>query len=352
MRSIVFQNHGVGDVIMTYPLIRAMSQFPGDSVLVITKSDYEGQIVHLGCKGPGEVHTVGIRDLGRNNLTRFLRLTKRLRDHRPEASIVTWINPLYAGLLSWLSGARIRVGPYTKWSRRFYTIYQKFVLSATPDFHKTDTAIAAAELVGRSAEPDCHVEMSPEEVDRLTLPLLGEGGCRWIALGLGSGVNEAFKRLPLARVTKLVTQLHEAYPEVRLALLGGPGEKQINEAMVHADGFCGVNLTSRTSPAELLAVLKRCAVLISTCSGILHFAAAAQCPAIAFYGPTNPIYTGPYRTPLKAISRGLYCSPCYRREFPMGCNCPICMELDTMRAVTAAEEYMSGPDLRTSPGKA
>ena len=55
-----------------------------------------------------------------------------------------------------------------------------------------------------------------------------------------------------------------------------------------------VNLAGRTSVAEMVAALARCAVVVGNDTGPLHVAAALGKPVVGLYGKTDPKSVGPY----------------------------------------------------------
>jgi lipopolysaccharide heptosyltransferase I len=75
------------------------------------------------------------------------------------------------------------------------------------------------------------------------------------------------------------------------------------------------DLSGRTTPADLAALIRRAEVCVTNDSGPMHLAVALQRPVVSLFGPTNPVHIGPYGHP-ESVMRvdHLACSPCnYRR---------------------------------------
>jgi lipopolysaccharide heptosyltransferase I len=75
-----------------------------------------------------------------------------------------------------------------------------------------------------------------------------------------------------------------------------------------------VDLCGRTSVAGLVALICRAELCVTNDSGSMHVAVAVGTPVVSVFGPTNPVWIGPYRRPHAVVRADVGCSPCNLRR--------------------------------------
>lgn len=103
-------------------------------------------------------------------------------------------------------------------------------------------------------------------------------------------------------------------------LLGSAKDRAIGEEIVDRanPGSLPLNLCGATSLTQAIDLLSAASFVVCNDSGLMHVAAALGRPLVAIYGSSSPGFTPPLSDRARIISLNLPCSPCFKRQCPLG----------------------------------
>ena len=128
-----------------------------------------------------------------------------------------------------------------------------------------------------------------------------------------------------------------------VVLIGTQRERNVCEEV--ADLAPGaVDPAGMTTLSELAALIRRAALNITNDSGPMHLAVALNRPVISIFGPTDPVWIGPYGRPHAVLHADLPCSPCYLRQLKDCRHEHACMQsVSPLAVIGRAESVLESP---------
>jgi heptosyltransferase-2 len=274
---------------------------------------------------------------GRLGLGARFALGRRLRAERFDWAIVL-PRAFKAALVPFWAGARRRTG------------YLGELRYGLLNDRRRDPGHGVARTVDRfvalAAEPGEPVP--PAQAPRLAVPP-GRAAAALAALGLARPAGRLLALCPGAEFgpskrwpVEHFAALARAYGERgwQVWLFGGPGDAPA-AARIAADAGPGcVDLAGRTALDQAVALLALADAVVSNDSGLMHVAAALARPQVALFGSSSPKVTPPLSDRASALWLGLGCSPCFKRDCPLGHH-KCLRELAPERAVRALDTLVT-----------
>ena len=324
-RILLVRLRQIGDVIFTTPAVRALRQrFPDARITyvvepaaapVVARNPHITDVV-VAPKRPAPVQLVA-----------DLELARALRSAHYDLAIDFHGGPR-SSLLTWLSGAPVRIGyqmPGRSWmyTRRItrpralrprHSVDNQWDLLRALGFPDPDRSTFPVEMIvdvnAARAVDDRLAEAGITKTDRLIVVHVSAGN--------------PFRQWPIDSFVTLVRTLATAQPSRRVVVTSGPSDADAARRVIaSARGSLDNGSRHRVvscadfSLAELRALLDRSSLYIGGDSGPLHVAATSRVPIVGLYGPTLPARSAPWRDPqwgAEAVEvSDLPCRPCDQR---------------------------------------
>lgn len=124
------------------------------------------------------------------------------------------------------------------------------------------------------------------------------------------------KRWPAKHFAELANRLsHQGF---QVWIFGSEKESPIAANISRMCQGKVLDLTGKTQLSEAIDLLSLSAAVVTNDSGLMHMAAALDRPIVALYGSSDPGFTPPQSDKAAMLSLNLDCSPCFKRECPLG----------------------------------
>ncbi|CCG41619.1 glycosyltransferase family 9 protein [Magnetospirillum molischianum] len=273
------------------------------------------------------------------------------------ASIDLELFSRYSALLTFLSGAKQRVGFY-----RFHNegLYRGELLTHrvayNPHMHIAKNFLSLVEALSepqdtvpfsKSIFSDDDIRLVPHAPDPTLLagfrsrlldayPVLARHP-RWIILNPNSSELMPLRRWPVERYLELARRLLEQ-DGVALVLTGTASERPEAEAIAAQLGSERVAvLCGFTRLTELPLLYSLSEAMVTNDSGPAHFAAPSGLRTVVLFGPETPALYGALNPNARFVFAGLACSPCVSasNHRKSACTEARCMTAITVEAVVA-----------------
>ncbi len=309
----------IGDAVMCEPAISAVRRlFPQAELTLLVKP----AVAELFTGHPDVSHILVYDDRGQHaGLTGKWRLANAMRRGRFDLAIL-FQNAFEAALLAFLAGIPQRYG-YATDGRRLLLSDPVPRPGRGAISHQVEYYLGMLRPLGceePAASPRLVLFREEETAMAKRLAESGISGAELlIGLNPGSTYGGAKRWLPerfAETADRLAGQLN-----AKVLIVGARGEEPLAQAIAGRITSKTVILSGKTSVRELMAAVKRCAVVVTNDTGPMHIAAAFGVPVVAVFGPTDWRTTAPFGTGHALVRQPVDCSPCLLRECPIDHRC-------------------------------
>ncbi|MDI3464464.1 MAG: D-glycero-beta-D-manno-heptose-1,7-bisphosphate 7-phosphatase [Nitrospira sp.] len=334
----------IGDAVMCEPAVRGLrSLFPEAELAMLAKP----AVAELFLSYPG-LHSVLVYDdkKAHAGISGKWSLADMLRRHRFDLAVLLQ-NAFEAAFLTWLAGIPRRYG-YATDGRVFFLTEPVAVPNGPTPVHQVEyywNLLKPLGLAGGAPLPTLLISADEKRTVDVRLASAGINSSDLIiGINPGSTYGSA-KRWSSDRFAevarRLVRRLEQAESaHVAVVILGAKGEESLGKDIAAQIGGRSVVLSGATTIRELMAVVKRCRVLMTNDTGPMHIAAAFGVPVVAVFGPTDWRTTSPYGQERSIVREAVDCAPCLLRECPIDHRCMTRIPVD--RVYEAAVQQLGG----------
>lgn len=320
-RILLIRLREIGDVIFTTPAVRALREHFSDAHITYIVEPQAADVVR------SNPHIDELIIAPRRHLLADIALGRRLRAGRYDLAIDFHGGPR-ASLLTWLSGARVRVGyevagrawMYTRRVARPRALRPRHAVQNQWDL-LTTLGIAGPDEARWPVEMPLDPDATAAMAGRLARAGVGLSD-RLVVVHVSAG--NPFRRWPQSAFAALVASLASRDPGLSVLVTSGPSERKAAgrvveraRARLEAADRERVLTFDEFSLAELRGLLDRATLYIGGDSGPLHIAATSAIPIVALYGPTLPVRSAPWRNRSLVTESveiaDLPCRPCDQR---------------------------------------
>ena len=177
--------------------------------------------------------------------------------------------------------------------------------------------------------------LKDEPLNAVAMRMRDATGGRFALLNPGAAWPN--KRWPPERLAGVAIALSERHA-MKSVILWGPGERQLADAVVAGAAGAAV-LAPQTTIADVVALARQAALMISGDTGPTHIGAAVGTPLVGLYGPTRPERNGPFRPDDLTVSRAAICQCHHLRRCRLDRMC--LLEIAVDEVVAAAEQRLA-----------
>ena len=326
LRLLIVNPFGIGDVLFTTPLIRAVRQAFPDSVLGYLcnrRTEYllqnNPQLDHVFIYEKDEV-TRFWREDWRKGLRAFGALCADIRRVGFDVVIDLSLGERY-GLILKLLGIPRRVGFNYRHRGRFLTA--SLPIDGYHDEHVIGYYRRLLKFIGVQLQDD-RLELRPHREDQRWaqgwLQQQGVSGSRLLvgvvpAGGVSWGIDAPFRRWSCEGFAHVADHLVERYG-ASILIFGERTDQPICHQVMKAMRHRAIDLSGQTSLGQFVGLLGYLHLIICNDGGPLHLAVSQGVQTVSIFGPVDPRVYGPYAPTQPERHRvvaqeELSCRPCY-----------------------------------------
>ena len=354
-RILIINPFGIGDILFTTPLIRAVRRaFPESQLSYLCNRRTEQILQHnphldrLFVYEKDEVVALWQQSWWRG-LCHVTQMLDRLRRSKFDLVIDLSLGERY-GLIIKLLGVPRRVGFNYRRRGRFLT--EHITIDGYHEIHVVQYYRWLLRFLGIHLIDDSLERCVADEDERwaeawlrqhqlegqLLIGMVPAGGVSW-------GIGAPFRRWGFEGFAAVGDALADAYG-ARLVLFGEATDRPLCQTVAQLMKHPVIDLSGQTTLGQFVSLLGHLGLVICNDGGPLHLAVSQRVRTVSIFGPVDPRVYGPYGSDdqHRVVTKELLCRPCYHqfRLPPCPYNRACLNEVSIDEVLSAAHEVLGG----------
>lgn len=315
----------MGSLILSYPLLKkTQEKYPNSELYFLTFEKNKPALEILKIIKKENILTIK-DDSMKNFIIDNLKFLKKIRKANIDVCLDLELFARYSNLLSYLSGAKNRIGfdnfkaeglyrgnllTHKVYYNPYYHISLNFLsLIKSLEENNLDIPLVKKEIKNNIELPELKINKNKIYSKINNWNKSFDKNKKIIVLNFYAG-DLKIRAWPIKKFIELGKKLLEN-SENQIIIIGPKkAEKDSNKIWKKINSKNCLNLTGKTSFKEMIEIFGITDLLISIDSGPPHFAALTRTPSIVLFGPETPKLYSPLNKNAKTIFKNFNCSPC------------------------------------------
>ena len=331
-KILVINPFGIGDVLFTTPVIKALKQQYPDAFIGYWSNlrvkpilESNSQINKVFALSRGDLKKL-YQESFFKGIWSAIKLVWEIKKEHFDICFDFSLDHRYS-LLAKLIGIRQRIGFNYKGRGRFLT--KRIDLTGYQEKHVVEYYLELLKFLDIPVvDKSLYLGVS-EESQQKAQDMLAQGGIEendlviGIAPGAGGswGKDASYKHWPALKFAQVAERLATEL-KAKIVILGDESEQKIAEVIAHVLRNKPIDLTGKTGLEILPAVIKNCNLLITNDGGPMHMAVALGVKTVSVFGPVSEVVYGPFSSSNEhvVLKSDISCRPCYNNFRLAACD--------------------------------
>ncbi|HLA34992.1 MAG TPA: lipopolysaccharide heptosyltransferase II [Rhodocyclaceae bacterium] len=308
MKILVVAPSWIGDTLLAQPLLTRLKQHLPSARIEVLAPDWSAPLLAR----MAEVDATIPNPFAHGEFNFMARRALGIRLASADFSVAYVLpNSWKSALVPWFANIPERIGYHGEARYGLLTRRQRIDAAAHPQLVQRYAALAGP-LPETLPPPRLSSTALQQAAARRALQLPPEARPVIFCPGAEFGPAKRWPTRHFAALARIVA------PHAPVWLVGSVKDHASGEEIVRASQGAALNLCGKTTLEQAIDLIASARHVVCNDSGLMHVAAALDRPLQALYGSSSPHYTPPLSDKARIVSLNLPCSPCFKRECPLG----------------------------------